>query len=301
MKQPPETIYMFGSHFINMQYIVITILALLYFSLLIIEQKWPLRKHVRPLLSRTIVNFSLTILVYVFTTLLISPVSEFTINLTQTHKFGLLSLLPFNNLLLFVSGFLLMDLTFYYWHRLNHKIPLLWRFHNVHHADPDLDVTTSMRFHCVEIAYSSGFRFIQLGLIGINPITFFCYEFVFQVCTFFHHSNVRLPIHFEQIINKIMVTPRMHGIHHSNYRDETNGNYSVVFSFWDRLHQTIKLNIPQQAITIGVPAYLKLEDNKIMNLLLMPFKAQRRYWQINDEKRFSRTLGQFDDVGHLSE
>lgn len=284
-----------------MQFIAGIILILIYFSFLIIERKWPLRKPVRPLLSRMIVNFSLTIIVYAIASLLISPISKFTINLTHTHEFGLLSLLPFNNLLLFVTGFLLMDLTFYYWHRLNHEIPLLWRFHNVHHADPDLDVTTSMRFHCVEIAYSSVFRLIQLGLIGVNPITFFCYEYVFQVCTFFHHSNVKLPIRFERIINKIFVTPRMHGIHHSNYQDETNRNYSVVFSFWDRLLQTIKLNIPQQAITIGVPGYLKPADNTLINLLFMPFKTQRRYWKINNEKHLSRTLGQFDDTGHLSE
>lgn len=290
-----------NNNFTHMQYIAGIILFFFYCSLLIIEHKWPLRKHRRPLLSRMIVNLSLTILVFAIASLLISPVSKLTINLTQTHKFGLLSLLPFNHLLLFVSGFLLMDLTFYYWHRLNHEIPLLWRFHNVHHADPDLDVTTSMRFHCIEIAYSSMFRLIQLGLIGVNPITFFCYEFVFQVCTFFHHSNVRLPIRFERIINKIIVTPRMHGIHHSDYQNETNRNYSVVFSFWDRLHQTLKLNIPQQAITIGVAGYLKPADNTLMNLLLMPFKAQRRYWKINHEKHLGRTLGQLDDVSHLSE
>ncbi len=292
---------MFGNNVTNIQFIAGTVLVLIYSTFLIIERNWPLRKAVRSLLPRMIVNFTLTIIVFVFASLLISPISQFTINLTHIHRFGLLSLLPISNWLLFVIGFLLMDLTFYYWHRLNHEIPLLWRFHNVHHADPDLDVTTSMRFHCVEIAYSSVFRLIQLGLLGVNPFTFFCYEFVFQACTFFHHSNMKLPIRFERILNKIIVTPRMHGIHHSNYREETNRNYSVVFSFWDRLHQTIKLNIPQQAITIGVPGYLRSTDNTLINLLLMPFKTQRRYWQINNEKHLSRTPDQFDDTGQLSE
>lgn len=291
---------MLEANFKNMQYIAIT-LALIYFLLLIMEQKRPLRRNTRPLLSRMIVNFSLTMLVYVTAFLLIGPISKWTVNLTQTHEFGLLPLLPFNNFVLFVTGFLLMDLTFYYWHRLNHEMPLLWRFHNVHHADPDLDVTTSMRFHCVEIAYSSLFRLIQLAVIGVNPLVFFYYEFFFQACTFFHHSNIKIPIRFERIMNKIIVTPRMHGIHHSNYRDETNRNYSVIFSFWDRLHKTIKLNIPQQAITIGVPGYLKSEDNKLMNLLLMPFKSQRRYWQKNGKKHLSRSLDKDDDAGHLSE
>jgi sterol desaturase/sphingolipid hydroxylase (fatty acid hydroxylase superfamily) len=189
----------------------------------------------------------------------------------------------------FLLGFLLMDLTFYYWHRLNHEIPLLWRFHNVHHADPDLDVTTSMRFHFVEIAYSSVFRLVQLAVIGINPILFICYEFIFQASTFFQHSNIRLPIRCERLLNKIIVTPRMHGIHHSNYMDETNRNYGVIFSFWDRLHRTIKLNIPQQSITIGVPGYQKQSDNQLINLLMMPFKAQRNYWRYNNKEYHNRT------------
>lgn len=288
--------------FANIEIIIGAMLALIYFSLLAVEQKWPLRKRTRLLLSRIIINFTFTILVYIVAALLISPLASFIINMTKIHGFGLLPLLSANKLFQFIVGFLLMDLTFYYWHRMNHEIPLLWRFHNVHHTDPDLDVTTSMRFHFVEITYSSIFRLFQLSLIGINPLTFICYEFVFQANTFFHHSNIKLPIGLERIINKIMVTPRMHGIHHSNYREETNRNYSVVFSFWDHLHKTIKLNIPQQRITIGVPGYLKSSDNALINLLLMPIKTQRRYWQINGKSHINRTLEKSDEnVHHLSE
>ncbi|KTD35199.1 sterol desaturase family protein [Legionella israelensis] len=272
----------------HMRYIIIVFLVFIYFSLFIIEQIRPLRTPVRPLLSRMAVNFSFTLLVYITASILIAPSAKYMVDLTQIYRFGLLPLLPLNSFLIFVSGFLLMDLSFYYWHRLNHKIPLLWRFHNVHHVDQDLDVTTSMRFHFVEIAYSSLFRLIQLGLIGANPIIFFSYEFVFQAGTFFHHSNIRLPIRFERMINKIIVTPRMHGIHHSNFQDETNRNYGVIFSFWDRLHRTIRLNVPQRAITIGVPAYAKPSDNTLSRLLLLPFKRQRHYWQINHKKQFSR-------------
>lgn len=286
----------------NHLYLIGFLLAFIYFSLLIVERTWPLRKQSRPLLSRIVVNFSFTLLVYIIASLLISPLAKFIMTRTSIHGLGLLQLLPMNRFTHFVLGFLLMDLTFYYWHRLNHEIPLLWRFHNVHHVDPDLDVTTSMRFHVVEIVYSSVFRLIQLSLIGINPITFFCYEFIFQCNTFFQHSNIKLPIGFERIVNKIIVTPRMHGIHHSNYENETNRNYSVVFSFWDRIHKTIKLNVPQQAITIGVPAYEKPTDNSLLNLLIMPFKSQRRYWRLNNKKHVSRDQSRFDEnVDYLSE
>ncbi len=290
---------MFEHPFTQIHLIGGVIITLFYISLLIIERVRPLRKQNHPFKSRLFVNIMFSILVYISASLMISPVVKYTLDLNQTHGFGILSLLPFNNLFLFICGFLLMDLSFYYWHRLNHRIPLLWRFHNVHHVDPDLDVTTSMRFHWVEIAYSSIFRLIQLALIGVNPIIFFSYEFIFQACTFFHHSNVKLPIRFERFLNKILVTPRMHGIHHSDYRDETNSNYSIVFSFWDKLHRTVKLNIPQYIITIGVPGYQKPDDNTLISLLMMPFKTQHQYWQ---QKHLNRTNSQADEAkNHLSD
>lgn len=272
------------------QYYLALILALLYFSLFFLEKKWPLRKASRPLLPRLAINFTFTLLVYVVASLAISPLAKTTVSFTASHNVGLLAMFPFPKTVLFVLGFLLMDLSFYYWHRINHAWPLLWRFHAVHHVDPDLDVSTSMRFHGVEILYSSLFRVLQLGVIGVSPLTFFCYEFVFQANTFLQHSNLKLPFGVERLINKLFVTPRMHGIHHSNFRDETNSNYGVVFSFWDRLHQTIKLNIPQQSIIIGVPGYSKPSDNRLIALFLMPLKAQQHYWQLGNKPRFTRPL-----------
>jgi sterol desaturase/sphingolipid hydroxylase (fatty acid hydroxylase superfamily) len=172
-----------------------------------------------------------------------------------------------------------MDLTFYWWHVANHRIPFLWRFHNVHHIDPDLDVSTAFRFHFGEVALSAGFRAIQVSAIGLSASMFVMYELVFQANTLFHHSNVRLPIRVERLLNLVLVTPRMHGIHHSQIRDETNSNYSVVFSWWDRLHRTLGVNIPQSEIVIGVPAYADPADNSLWNDLLLPFRRQRDYWR----------------------
>jgi sterol desaturase/sphingolipid hydroxylase (fatty acid hydroxylase superfamily) len=179
----------------------------------------------------------------------------------------------------FALGFLLMDLSFYYWHVVNHRIPFLWRFHNVHHIDPDLDVSTALRFHFGEVALSAAFRVVQVSAIGLTAWMFAAYELVFQANTLFHHSNVRLPVGVERVLNLVLVTPRMHGIHHSQVRDETNSNYSVVFSWWDRLHRTLGLNIPQADIVTGIPAYSDPEDNKVWNNLLLPFRRQREYWR----------------------
>jgi hypothetical protein len=122
----------------------------------------------------------------------------------------------------------------------------------------------------------------QIVLIGVTPFTFALYEIVFELETLFHHSNVRLPLVLERWINKVLVTPRMHGVHHSDVRRENNANYSVVFSWWDRLHRTLRLNIAQVRIVIGVPGYLEPANNIVSNMLVLPFRTQRDYWRIAD-------------------
>ena len=220
---------------------------------------------------------------------IVAPVAFALATRSAETSFGLLNALSLPPTLKFVFGFLAMDLTFYYWHRANHVLPILWRFHNVHHVDQDLDVSTSLRFHFGEVLYSVVFRALQVSLLGI-VFTYLVYEVSFQCATLFHHSNVRLPITFERALNKIIVTPRMHGIHHSTVKEETNSNYSVIFRWWDVLHGTLRLNIKQADIVIGVPAYMDTQDNKLMNLLILPFRKQREYWRLTDGKQSERRL-----------
>ncbi len=99
----------------------------------------------------------------------------------------------------------------------------------------------------------------------------------------FHHSNVELPISLERRLNRLIVTPRMHGIHHSIVREETNSNWSSGLTIWDRLHGTLRLNVPQGEITIGIPAYRKPEDVELLKILPMPFGEQRSTWQLPDD------------------
>jgi len=213
--------------------------------LFILERRVALRRSRRPLVGRLLVNACISGSALTVAILWVRPVALAVLEWTSDTPFGLVHIVPIPIAAQFVLSFLLMDLTFYWWHVANHRIPFLWRFHNVHHIDPDLDVSTAFRFHIGEVALSAGFRVVQVSAIGLSAWTFVLYELVFQANTLFHHSNVRLPIRIERLLNLVLVTPRMHGIHHSQVRDETNSNYSVVFSWWDRLHRTLGLNIPQ--------------------------------------------------------
>lgn len=254
----------------------------IFLFLLSLEYFFPLRNKTHSLIVRLLINVSLSVISFMVVFFLVSPASQNAISWSSENSFGILNLFKLPQVIEGIIAFLLMDLAFYYWHLANHKIPVLWRFHNVHHIDPDLDVSTSFRFHFGEIALSAIFRIIQISIIGITPVAFLIYEICFTANTIFQHSNVKLPIRIERILNKIIVTPRMHAVHHSQFRNETDSNFSTVFSWWDRLHKSIRLNIPHKDIVIGVPGYSKAGDNNFGNLILLPFKKQRDYWKKPD-------------------
>ena len=250
-----------------------------------LERIFPLREQTRALVGRLAVNALLSAFTFGVAMVLVRPAALKALNWSANRPMGLLRVIEVPDWIGLLAAFLLLDLAFYYWHVFNHRVPFLWRFHNVHHFDPDLDVSTGFRFHFGEVAFSTIFRVVQVSLIGVSLPQFIAYEVIFQAGTLFHHSNVRLPIKLERILGWIFVTPRMHGIHHSCFRDETNSNYSVVFSFWDRLHGSLQLNIPQTEIIIGVPGYGGPKDNQPWFALTAPFRRQRPYWSNATLKR----------------
>jgi len=256
--------------------------VLLFLALLVLETASPLRKRTRPRPQRYAVNLCLTGVAFLAGSFIVRRIALGLAVKVEAARFGLLYMLGLSPALSFAAGFLLMDLTFYYWHRMNHTIMPLWRLHNVHHVDPDLDVTTSFRFHVAEILLSLAFRAAQVALIGVSPLVYAAYELVFTAETAFHHSNLRIPVGVERWVGKVLVTPRMHGIHHSAVKDETNSNYSVVFRWWDLLHGSLRLDIQQSEIVIGVPAYLRPGEGGVLSLMAMPFVRQREYWRFDD-------------------
>ncbi len=252
------------------------ILIALFIILFLIETKFQLRKRVQGRWKRIIINFIVSIPAFVLLRLLFIPAMVWLAVKNETWQIGLNYLFNAPVIVTSIIAFLLLDYSNYIWHILLHKMPILWRFHLVHHTDLDLDITTAFRFHFGEMIGSIFFRGAAVLLIGVSPMMVLIYEILFEAASQFHHSNMKLPFRLEKALNKLIVTPRMHGIHHSMIRRETDSNYSIIFSFWDRLHKTVRLNIHQTEIVTGVPTYADERELTIGKLWKLPFTSIRK-------------------------
>lgn len=165
---------------------------------------------------------------------------------------------------------LFLDLMLYVWHAINHYLPFLWRFHRVHHSDLNMDVSTASRFHIGELAIS---KVIQMGwiyLLGADLAGVIVFESLVVLLTQFHHSSLTIPKWFETIWWVFFVPPSMHRIHHSVVIRERNTNYGAILSLWDRVLGTLKTDVEQDRIKIGVGAYSRESQVGYLKLLLMP-------------------------------
>jgi sterol desaturase/sphingolipid hydroxylase (fatty acid hydroxylase superfamily) len=246
------------------------------------ETASPLRRRVQHRRDRLRVNGAMIVLAFVTLRLAFIPVVLWVAVRTGEYRLGLLPIIPLPAMIGGILGFLLLDYTTWVWHRLNHRAPVLWRFHSVHHTDLDLDMSTAFRFHVGELLLSIVYRSVQVAVIGAGPWLVLVYEVVLDASTAFHHSNWRLSIAVERGLVRLIVTPRMHGIHHSIVERETNANWSSILTWWDRLHGTLRLDVPQDAVVIGLPAYQRADELTIGRLLAMPFGRQRASWRLLD-------------------
>lgn len=246
----------------------------------LLERRRPLRRKVEPKLRRNARNLAVAGVAAASLQLIERPIIQPLTTLVERRSWGLLKLLRLPKWLEVLLAVILMDYTLYVWHMLTHRAPFLWRFHVAHHVDLDLDASTALRFHSGELIISTGWRAGQVMLVGVSPLSFSAWQTFLLICVIFHHSNLRLPIEVERGLNRFFVTPRMHGIHHSIIREETNSNWSSGLSVWDRLHGTLRLNVPQEEITIGVPAYRDAVEVELVEVLKMPFVEQRPTWDL---------------------
>ena len=205
-----------------------------------LEAARPLRPRTATRRSRWPTNALAGLLAAVFVRGAVVPAAQAAARAAARRRLGLLRWLPMPRLVKVGLGILALDYTMYLWHRALHRFGPLWRFHAVHHDDPDLDATTALRFHAGEIIASVPYRCAQVLVLGVSPSVALAYEVVMQSAALFHHSNLRLPERVDRALSYVIVTPRMHGVHHSLETRELESNWSVVFSFWDRLHGTLR-------------------------------------------------------------
>ena len=173
------------------------------------------------------------------------------------------------------AAVVIFDAWQYVWHRLNHRIPFLWRFHAVHHSDADLDASAGLRFHTGEIVLSSAVRLAILPILGLSIGHVLAYETVLLPIVLFHHSNIRIPAQLDGWLRLVIVTPWMHWVHHSDWQPETDSNYSSIFSVWDRIFLSFRLRADPRDIRLG----LGLEEGdwrSLRGMMLMPLRSVSR-------------------------
>jgi sterol desaturase/sphingolipid hydroxylase (fatty acid hydroxylase superfamily) len=246
-------------------------LALLVTALYVLERFRPLRAPVEPGPRRILRNLAIAALTAGSLAVTERPLLDRLIRKAERDRLGLipeLGLPPFPSL---VIALVLLDYTLYVWHILLHRLPLLWRLHLPHHVDLDLDVSTALRFHFGEFIASIPWRIAQVIFIGVSSRALALWRGLTFAEVAFHHANLRLPLKWERRIALVIVTPRLHGIHHSVVQAERNSNFSSGLTIWDRLHGTLRTGTDREAIAIGVPPYREPDDVTLSRTLKLPF------------------------------
>lgn len=249
--------------------LVAPLVAGLFLGLLQAERLRPLRRPAWPKARRVARNLTLgasgALALSAAARPLVEPLSRF----VERKGWGLARLPP---VLAVPAAVLLLDYTLYLWHVLTHRVPALWRFHRIHHADLDLDASTALRFHFGELVLSVAFRSAQVGLLGVGPLPLSVWQTLVLFSILFHHSNVRLDPEAERLLGWFVVTPRLHGIHHTATAEDTNSNWSSGLTLWDRLHRTLR--------TRGAKAPIGAPDQRaelsLGAALAEPFRAPAR-------------------------
>ena len=191
---------------------------------------------------------------------------------------GLFPLLGMPSWAAVVLGVIALDLVIYGQHVVFHHVPWLWRLHRMHHADLDIDVTTGVRFHPLEILLSLAIKMAAVAVLGVPALAVVIFEVLLNATSLFNHSNVALPPQLERIVRWVVVTPQMHQVHHSIERAETDSNFGFNLPWWDRLFGTYRAEpkAGEAGVVIGLPTFRDLAELKIWRLLTQPFRGSVR-------------------------
>lgn len=196
--------------------------------------------------------------------------------LATKNGWGLLNIVDLPIWLHILISVILLDLAVYWQHVASHKIPMIWAFHKMHHADRDIDATTGIRFHPIEIVLSMAYKMLIVLLLGPQIVGVILFEVILNGSAMFNHANFRLPLWLDKVLRLLFVTPDMHRVHHSIIARETNSNYGFNLSIWDRVFGSY-IDQPKEGhdnMTIGLPEYQTDKPSHLLWCLILPFKKQ---------------------------
>lgn len=184
-------------------------------------------------------------------------------------------------------GILLLDLWLYWVHRISHKLKFVWKFHRMHHADTDVDASTAFRFHPLEVILFLPVNMAFTLSIGVSPYGMMTYMLLLQAVQLFHHSNIRISERWDRALRILIVTPVVHRVHHSPYGDETDSNFSLLFSFWDRLFGTYQLKKHGDKTEYGLVEFGEKKWETFVGMLKIPFARRSETLHITDPMKLA--------------
>ena len=253
-------------------YIKLIILCVTYILLFTLEQLQPYFLNRRYRTRHSARNLSLALINATISSLFLIYVLSHTFTWTTENNLGLLNHINVSAAVSFLFALLLIDCWQYIWHRANHVLPLLWKFHQVHHSDKEMDASTALRFHPIEILYSNAIRIAIIPIAGIQLEHLILYEIILLPVILFHHSNIKLNETIDRALRTIIVTPHMHRLHHSDIQTETDSNYSNIFSIWDRLFNSYTMRPIEERFHLGLgEKFSESEWNHFGKILTIPF------------------------------
>jgi len=238
------------------------------------ESVWPRRILDAPKLHRWLSNLSISVLSTLLVRLILPLAPAALAVYCELNKFGLFNIISLPRWLTLLASVLLLDMLIYWQHVVFHKQRILWRIHRMHHADINIDASTGIRFHPIEIALSMLIKFGAILLLGPPAIAVIIFEIVLNGCALFNHANVRLPLRLDAWLRLVVVTPDMHRVHHSTDMKEANMNFGFNFPWWDRLFGTYKAqpDLGHDEMKIGLNIFRGPEFIRLTRMLTIPFK-----------------------------
>lgn len=269
-----------------------------FFSVLVIMAIWEIARPRRKLtVSKPLRWFNNLGLVFLnsYILRLLFPAAAIGVAITAAQQgWGLFNVYQLPLYVSLIASIVIMDFVIYVQHVMVHAMPVLWRLHRVHHADPDYDVTTGARFHTLEILLSMLIKFATILLLGPPVVAVILFEIILNATSMFNHGNIRLPFAVDRLLRWIVVTPDMHRVHHSVEDDEANSNFGFSLPWWDRLFGTYRdqPRAGHEKMRIGIHKYHEAKDvSWISGMLTLPFRGKissyainRRQWQSSAEE-----------------